>query len=58
VPVEAVTPDLESDIVDISGISLSALKAANDSVLARSIERAVRESAVGDDVIAGFESSI
>jgi FXSXX-COOH protein len=50
--------DIESSLVDLSGIDLALLPLLQDSALARSIHRILRTAENPDDVVSAFQQSI
>jgi FXSXX-COOH protein len=50
--------EVPSELVDLTHISLADLEIEDGSILARSIQRLLREAARPDEAIAGFNSSI
>lgn len=58
-PAEEAQPEWRSPMIDVSGMSLSDLAAAEgDSALARSLRRLAADLARPDDPIAGFNSAL
>jgi len=50
--------DIESELVDLSGIDLAALPAAQDSALARALRRILRAAENPDEAVSAFQQSI
>jgi FXSXX-COOH protein len=58
-PAEEAQPEWRSPMIDVSGMSLSDLAAAEgDSALARSLRRLAEDLARPEDPIAGFNSAL
>lgn len=50
--------DIESNLVDLSGVNLELLPTLDDSALAQSIQRFLRAAENPDEATSGFQDSI
>ena len=51
-------PDIESNVLDVTGIDLAMLQELGNPVLAESVDRILREADQPGEALSGFSSSI
>jgi FXSXX-COOH protein len=56
--VEAEGQDVQTDLADLSGLDLEAVRTSDDTVLQAAVCRACEQARQGSVVVAGFNSAI
>jgi FXSXX-COOH protein len=55
---DEVPPDIDTSLIDLTGVDLADIELLDDSTLARALQRIIRRVEHADEAVAGFDSSI
>jgi FXSXX-COOH protein len=53
-----VPPDIDTGLIDVTGVDLVEIELLDDSVLARALRRIIRQVDQADEPVAGFNSQV